>query len=295
MKAVLDHSSPIAPPRSASTIRIGISRRCSRRAAAREALFALYAFDHEIAKVRHVVREPMAGLVRFQWWRDALDGIDSGQDLRRSRWSRRCTAHWAAFAPLRPRLDAAIDARELELSADPPADLAALERRLEAGCGEITLAAVDLLGASEAPAHAAARHLGLALGSGPAGPSVAGATWSASGCAAERAARPARGRSGTGLGRLETAARSGAGGGGAGGAGARPSAGRAPVSKREVPKRRARGAAARGLAGPLPRAAGAGALRSVRSRPDPTGRPAPRSSCSAGTSSGATDPCRSPR
>jgi NADH dehydrogenase [ubiquinone] 1 alpha subcomplex assembly factor 6 len=131
--------------------------------AAREALFALYAFDHEIAKVRHVVREPMAGLVRFQWWRDALDGIDAGQPPAQPVVAA-LRAHWAAFAPLRPRLDAAIDGREVELSAAPPADLAALERRLEAGCGEITLAAVDLLGPSGAPAHAAARHLGLALG-----------------------------------------------------------------------------------------------------------------------------------
>ena len=35
-------------------------------AAAREALFALYAFDHEIARVRRVVSEPMAGLVRVR-------------------------------------------------------------------------------------------------------------------------------------------------------------------------------------------------------------------------------------
>jgi NADH dehydrogenase [ubiquinone] 1 alpha subcomplex assembly factor 6 len=131
--------------------------------AARETLFALYAFDHEIAKVRHVVREPMAGLVRFQWWRDALDGIAAGNPPAQPVVAA-LQAHWAAFAPLRPRLDAAIDGRELELSAEPPPDLATLEQRLEAGCGEITLAAVDLLGASEAPAHAAARHLGLALG-----------------------------------------------------------------------------------------------------------------------------------
>ncbi|MGH6885694.1 MAG: phytoene/squalene synthase family protein [Geminicoccales bacterium] len=130
---------------------------------AREALFALYAFDHEIAKVRHVVREPMAGLVRFQWWRDALDGIEAGKPLAHPVVAA-LQAHRAPFAPLRPRLDAAIDARELELSADPPADLATLERRLEAGCGEITLAAVDLLGAYDEPTHAAARHLGLALG-----------------------------------------------------------------------------------------------------------------------------------
>ena len=44
-------------------------------AATREALFALYAFDQEIGKVRSVTSQPMAGLIRLQWWRDALDAI----------------------------------------------------------------------------------------------------------------------------------------------------------------------------------------------------------------------------
>jgi len=130
---------------------------------AREALFALYAFDHEIARVRHVVREPMAGLVRFQWWREALDGIEANKPLAHPVVAA-MQAHWARFAPLRPRLDAAIDGRELELSADPPVDLVALERRLAAGCGEIALAAVELLGGSDERSHAAARYLGLARG-----------------------------------------------------------------------------------------------------------------------------------
>jgi NADH dehydrogenase [ubiquinone] 1 alpha subcomplex assembly factor 6 len=129
----------------------------------REALFALYAFDHEIARVRHVVREPMAGLVRFQWWRDALEGIAVGRPLAHPVVAA-VHERWAIFARVRPRLVAAIDGRELELSADPPADLTQLEERLEASCGEITLAAVDLLGADEEPTHAAARHLGSALG-----------------------------------------------------------------------------------------------------------------------------------
>jgi len=130
---------------------------------ARDALFALYAFDHEIARVRYVVREPMAGLVRFQWWRQALDAIVTGGAPAHPVVAA-MEAHWARFAPLRPRLDVAIDARELELSSDLPVDLAALESRLRAGCGEITLAAAELLGASDKPTHAAARHLGLALG-----------------------------------------------------------------------------------------------------------------------------------
>jgi NADH dehydrogenase [ubiquinone] 1 alpha subcomplex assembly factor 6 len=130
---------------------------------AREALFALYAFDHEISRVRRVVSEPMAGLVRLQWWREALDAIAADQppvhpvvEAVHARWDR--------FAPLRPRLESAIEARAQELSAEPPADLDALERWLAASSGEVSLGAMDLLGVSDQPARAAARHLGLALG-----------------------------------------------------------------------------------------------------------------------------------
>jgi NADH dehydrogenase [ubiquinone] 1 alpha subcomplex assembly factor 6 len=128
----------------------------------RETLFALYAFDHEIAKVRDIVSEPIAGMVRLQWWRDALDAIEAGMPPAHPVVAA-LHMRWPQFAPLRSRLDAAIDARELELTAEPPADLAALERRLEASCGQIALAAADLLGATEAT-HAAAWDIGLALG-----------------------------------------------------------------------------------------------------------------------------------
>ena len=45
----------------------------------RDALFALYAFNVEIARVREVVREPVAGEIRLQWWRDVFDGPGRGE------------------------------------------------------------------------------------------------------------------------------------------------------------------------------------------------------------------------
>jgi NADH dehydrogenase [ubiquinone] 1 alpha subcomplex assembly factor 6 len=129
----------------------------------RETLFALYAFDHEIARVRGVVSEPMAGMIRFQWWREALEAVEAGRPLAHPVVAA-LQADWMFLRPLRPHLDDAIDARELELTSDPPADLAALEERLETGCAAITRAAIALLGASGDETHAAARHLGLALG-----------------------------------------------------------------------------------------------------------------------------------
>src|SRR5947208_3175404 len=48
----------------------------------RAALWALFAFNHEIAKTREVVSEPTLGLIRLQWWRDALDQLYQGNILQ---------------------------------------------------------------------------------------------------------------------------------------------------------------------------------------------------------------------
>jgi phytoene synthase len=41
---------------------------------ARRALFALYAFNMEMSRVRTLAREPMPGEIRLQWWREAISG-----------------------------------------------------------------------------------------------------------------------------------------------------------------------------------------------------------------------------
>ena len=48
-------------------------------AAQRDALFALYAFNVEIARVRDLAREPMPGEIRLQWWREAISGEREGE------------------------------------------------------------------------------------------------------------------------------------------------------------------------------------------------------------------------
>jgi len=132
-------------------------------ASARDALFALYAFDHEIARVRHVVSEPMAGMIRLQWWRDALDGIAAGRPLAHP-VAQAVRAAWPTLAAYRERLDAAIDARERELEETPFAKLGDLERHLEATSAGITEAALGLLEADDPTARAAGRHTALAWG-----------------------------------------------------------------------------------------------------------------------------------
>ncbi len=42
--------------------------------AKRQALLALYAFNHELARAREVASEPMLALIRLQWWREVVEG-----------------------------------------------------------------------------------------------------------------------------------------------------------------------------------------------------------------------------
>ncbi len=51
------------------------------RAEHRDAVWALMAFNHEIAKTREVVSDSNLGHIRLQWWRDALKAVYEGQDF----------------------------------------------------------------------------------------------------------------------------------------------------------------------------------------------------------------------
>jgi 15-cis-phytoene synthase len=45
----------------------------------RNALYALYAFNAEIVRVRDLAREPMPGEIRLQWWAEVLNGEREGE------------------------------------------------------------------------------------------------------------------------------------------------------------------------------------------------------------------------
>lgn len=116
---------------------------------ARDALIALYAFDCEVARVRHVVSQPMAGLIRLQWWRDALEGIAGGRPPGQP-VARALHASWPLIAPHRPALEATLVAREVELDPAPFATLADLDHHLDHTAAAIGRTAAALLGAPHA-------------------------------------------------------------------------------------------------------------------------------------------------
>jgi len=130
--------------------------------ALRPPLFALYAFSHEISRVRAMVSEPLPGEVRLQWWRDLLEGQPPGE----------AQAHPVAAAlldtirrfrlPVAP-LTALIDARIFDLYDDPMPSL----RDLEGYAGEtssalIRLACIVLAGGRDPGGAAASGHAGVA-------------------------------------------------------------------------------------------------------------------------------------
>ncbi len=129
-------------------------------AARREALFALYAFNDEIARTREQVSEPMLGMIRLQWWREAVAAIYDGKPPKHD-VAEALAAVVAAGGLEHAEIDRLIDSRERDLDDEPPADLAALEDYAEATAATLVRLAVGVLGGG-AGAREAARHVGIA-------------------------------------------------------------------------------------------------------------------------------------
>src|SRR6202171_595319 len=81
-------------------------------------LHALYAFDIEVARIGHVVREALAGEIRLQWWREALAGRVPGEVAAHPVASALMDTIAQCGLPTDP-LDRLIDARALALHDDP--------------------------------------------------------------------------------------------------------------------------------------------------------------------------------
>lgn len=131
-------------------------------AAKREALFALYAFNYEIARVRESVREPMLGQIRLQWWREAIDAAYGEAAPRKHEVVEAVTAAVRGGGLSRAHFDRLIDARERDLDPDPPPTLAALEDYAEGSSAPLILLALEVLEAANPAAREAGRHIGIA-------------------------------------------------------------------------------------------------------------------------------------
>lgn len=129
--------------------------------ALREILFPLYAFNVEVARAPWVTQEPMIGEMRLQWWRDVLEEIAQGGEVRRQEVASPLATVLDAQAAR--DLDTGIEARRWDLYRDPFADEAAFWTHLRDTSGRLLWTAARLAGAAETQCSAI-HDLGTAQG-----------------------------------------------------------------------------------------------------------------------------------
>ena len=126
----------------------------------REALFALYAFNYEIARVREAVSQPMLGQIRLQWWREVVAAAYTQAPPRHHVVAERLSWAIGHFALAREHLDRLIDTRERDLAEEPPADLHMLEEYAEGTAATLLYLALGVLGAGDPVSWEVAREVG---------------------------------------------------------------------------------------------------------------------------------------
>lgn len=133
--------------------------------ARRDALMALFAWNLEVARIPDAVSEGIIGQMRLQWWRETLEGVHAGRP--RAQPVARELYRAVQLGALPPdAFDAVHEARERDIAAEPPADMAALERYVQDTAGRLAmLAACCLAGPEDGAAVAdAALAAGTAYG-----------------------------------------------------------------------------------------------------------------------------------
>lgn len=128
----------------------------------REDLFALYAFNLELSKIRETVSEPLIGRMRLQFWRDAVPQMIAGTPPSHN--VAEALAGAVQMHDLPPDyLNQIIDTRETDLDDIPPKDLDAVINYAEGTSSSLIKLAFGVLGVKTEQADICARHAGIAV------------------------------------------------------------------------------------------------------------------------------------
>ena len=117
----------------------------------RDGLYALYAFNAEIARVREVAHQALAGEIRLQWWSDVIAGERTGE----ARANPIAAALLATIERHRlspARLITMVEAHRFDLYDEPMRDLAQLETYARQTSSALFALAVQILAGAEADA-----------------------------------------------------------------------------------------------------------------------------------------------
>ena len=127
----------------------------------REALFALYAFNLQVAMVREVVSQPLIGQMRLQWWRDAIDEAAAGRPRRHEVVTPLAEA-MARHDLSKDTLLQVVDGREPDLDEHGPADQATFRQYCHDTAVPLADLALACLDAATPEALSAAREAAMA-------------------------------------------------------------------------------------------------------------------------------------
>jgi phytoene/squalene synthetase len=75
----------------------------------RAAVMAMILLDHELARVPELVSQPVAGLIRYQWWREAIDEASAGRPRQQpvvEELAAAISRDWVAASALQQLIDA---------------------------------------------------------------------------------------------------------------------------------------------------------------------------------------------
>lgn len=129
----------------------------------RPGLHALYAFDLDLAQIGARVREPTAGEIRLQWWREVIAGERAGEAAAHP-VAAALVSSIARHALPRGPFEALVDARAFDLYTDPMVALAELEGYALRTAGSLIALSVRVLGVAESvELQAAGRHAAVAV------------------------------------------------------------------------------------------------------------------------------------
>lgn len=132
-------------------------------APARQHLFALYAFNVEVARIRELARDPLLGEIRLQWWRETIASAYSEGAPPAHPVAQALSATIRACHLRRAPVEALIDARARDLDDAPHARLEDLESYADATSAGLMRLALGVLGdiLGGALPDAVIRHAGI--------------------------------------------------------------------------------------------------------------------------------------
>jgi phytoene synthase len=116
----------------------------------RDALYALYAFNIELARVREVAREPLPGEIRLQWWSEVLNG-ERAEEARANPVACAILAVVERYALAPDKLSALVDARRFDLYDEPMALVSDLEAYARTTSSALMACGAQILAGTEAP------------------------------------------------------------------------------------------------------------------------------------------------